>query len=323
MTSRATHNTALLGLLLANLFWGLSFPLIKAIGAAHAQLIPGSSSWFITAMCIAPRFLLGTVFLLLIARRQLGEANRSELRQGLLLGVSASCGMLFQTDGLQFTSASTSAFLTQFYALMIPIYVAVRARHWPRPVVWVCSALVLGGVAILSNFNFRELHLGRGELETLVSSCFFMWQIFVLEDKRYAGNRVLPVTAVMFATEATIFSVMALATAPAPAAVLVPWTNLPWLSFTVLLTLFCTLGSFILMNKFQPAITATEAGLIYCTEPIFTSVMALFLPALFSAWAGLNYANESLTWHLMVGGSLITAANILIQLFPPTKPVTA
>ncbi len=323
MTPRATHHTALLGLLLANLFWGLSFPLIKAIGAAQAQLIPGSSNWFITAMCIAPRFLLGTVFLLLIARRQLGEANRSELRQGLLLGVSASCGMLFQTDGLQFTSASTSAFLTQFYALMIPIYVAVRARHWPRPVVWVCSALVLGGVAILSNFNFRELHLGRGELETLVSSCFFMWQIFVLEDKRYAGNRVLPVTAVMFATEATIFSVMALATAPEPAAVLVPWTNLPWLSFTVLLTLFCTLGSFLLMNKFQPSITATEAGLIYCTEPIFTSVMALFLPALFSAWAGLNYANESLTWHLIVGGSLITAANILIQLFPPTKPVTA
>ena len=322
MTPRATHRTALAMLLLANLFWGLSFPLIKALAGAHAQMIPGSSNWFITAMCIAPRFLLGTAFLLAIARTQLADATRGELRQGLLLGVSASCGMLFQTDGLQFTSASTSAFLTQFYALMIPIYVALRARQWPRPVVWVCSALVLAGVAILSNFNFRDLHLGRGELETLISSGFFMWQILVLENKRYAGNRVLPVTTVMFATEAAIFTVMALATAPSPADVLVPWSNGPWLVFTVLLTVFCTIGSFTLMNKWQPAITATEAGLIYCTEPIFTSAMALFLPAIFSAWAGFHYANETLTWHLLLGGGLITAANALIQLRPP-KPAAA
>lgn len=322
MTPRATHHTALAMLLLANFFWGLSFPLIKALGVAHAQMIPGSSTWFITAMCIAPRFLLGAAFMWAIARPQLADATRGEVRQGLLLGVSASCGMLFQTDGLQFTSASTSAFLTQFYALMIPIYVALRARQWPRPVVWVCSALVLAGVAILANFNFRDLHLGRGELETLVSSGFFMWQILVLEDKRYAGNRVLPVTTVMFATEAAIFTVMALATAPAPADVLVPWTDAPWLVFTVLLTIFCTIGSFTLMNKWQPAITATEAGLIYCTEPIFTSAMALFLPGIFSAWAGFHYANETLTWHLLLGGGLITAANVLIQLRPP-KPVGA
>ena len=322
MTPRATHHTALAMLLLANFFWGLSFPLIKALGVAHAQLIPGSSTWFITAMCIAPRFLLGTAFMLAIARTQLASAARGEVRQGLLLGVSASCGMLFQTDGLQFTSASTSAFLTQFYALMIPVYVALRARQWPRPVVWVCSALVLAGVAILSNFNFRDLHLGRGELETLVSSGFFMWQILVLEDKRYSGNRVLPVTTVMFATEAAIFTVMAFATAPSPADVFVPWADAPWLVFTVLLTLFCTIGSFTLMNKWQPAITATEAGLIYCTEPIFTSAMALFLPGIFSAWAGFHYANETLTWHLLLGGGLITAANILIQLRPP-KPAGA
>jgi drug/metabolite transporter (DMT)-like permease len=326
MNSRARHHTALLMLLLANLFWGLSFPLIKAIGAAHLQLVPESSNWFITAMCIAPRFLLGVVFMLAISRSQLANATGGEVRQGLLLGVAASCGMLFQTDGLQFTTASVSAFLTQFYALMIPLYVAVRARAWPRPVVWVCSALVLGGVAVLSGFNFAELHLGRGELETLISSGFFMWQILVLENKRFAGNRVLPVTTVMFATQAVIFTVMALATAPTPGAVLLPWTSVPWLGFTLVLTVFCTIGSFTLMNQWQPSITATEAGLIYCTEPIFTSVMALFLPGLFSAWAGFHYANETLTWNLLLGGGLITAANLLIQLRPPKRtaaqPVT-
>lgn len=304
-------------LLLANFLWGLSFPLIKAIITAHQQLVPESSTWFITALTIAPRFVLASVFMWLVARSQLANVSRGEVRQGLYLGVSASLGMLFQTDGLQFTHASTSAFLTQFYAIMIPAYVAVRARRWPRPVVWLCSALVLAGVAILSGFDFRSLHLGRGEIETLISSGFFMWQILVLEHKGFAGNRALPVTAVMFVAQAVIFSVMALGTAPSWSAVLVPWTSGPWLAFTLLLTGFCTLGSFTLMIRWQASISATEAGLLYCTEPIFTSVMALFLPALFSAWAGFHYANETLTWHLLVGGGLITAANLLIQFRPP------
>ena len=88
-----------------------------------------------------------------------------------------------------------------------------------------------------------------------------------------------------------------------------------------LLTLFCTLGSFTLMVRWQPHITATEAGLIYCIEPVFASVMALFLPALFSRWAGFDYANETLTWQLLVGGGLITLANVLLQLKPPAKAV--
>jgi drug/metabolite transporter (DMT)-like permease len=270
-------------------------------------------------MTVAPRFLLGTVILFLLVRRSLGGVTASERRQGLVLGVSASIGMLFQNDGLQFASASVSAFLTQFYALMIPVWIALRSRRAPPPVVWACSVLVLAGVAILGNFDFRTMRLGRGELETLLSSVFFMWQIFTLEDKRYAGNRVMPVTVTMFATQALVFTAMALCTAPTPAAFLIPWHSGPWVALTMLLTVFCTLGAYLIMNTWQPKITATEAGLIYCVEPIFASLMALFLPAIFSRWAGFTYENEQITWHLLVGGGLITLANVLIQLKPPAK----
>jgi drug/metabolite transporter (DMT)-like permease len=121
--------------------------------------------------------------------------------------------------------------------------------------------------------------------------------------------------------QAGLFLAMAAGTAPHLADLVTPWTSGPWLAFTLLLTVFCTLGSYILMNTWQPKITATEAGLIYCVEPVFASIMALFLPAMFSAWAGFNYANEQLTWHLLVGGGLITLANVLIQLKPPPKAV--
>jgi hypothetical protein len=73
------------------------------------------------------------------------------------------------------------------------------------------------------------------------------------------------------------------------------------------------------MNTWQPEITATEAGLIYCVEPVFASAFALFLPAVISGWAGFHYDNEQLTWHLLIGGGLVTLANVLIQLQPPPK----
>jgi len=314
------HLRAVLWLLVANLFWGLSFPLIKALVAAHGQVLPGSTSWFITAGTVAPRFLLATLVLLIVLGNKLGTITRGELRQGVLLGLTAAGGMLFQNDGLQFTSASVSAFLTQFYAIMIPAWVALRSRRWPSGRVLLCSVLVLAGVAVLGRFDFQALRMGRGEFETLLSSVFFMMQILVLGRTEDAANRALPVTLAMFATEALLFSGLAVATAAHASDLLAPWTSVPWLAFTGLLTLFCTLGSFIIMVRWQPKITATEAGLIYCVEPVFASAMALFLPAMFSAWAGFDYANEQLTWHLLLGGGLVTLANVLLQFDPPPPP---
>lgn len=313
------HRRAVVGLLLANLFWGLSFPLLKAMGHAQRALEPESSSWFIAALTVAWRFLLASVVLVPLVGRQVATATRGELRQGVVLGFTLGAGILLQVDGLMFTPASTSAFLTQFYAILIPLVVAVRARRRPPAAVWGAVALVLAGVAILGRFDFRAMRLGRGEVETLLSSLFFMLQIFELGSRRYAGNRTLVVTAVMFVTVGVTFAGLVLAIAPEPAACLRPWSSGPWVVFLALLTLFCTLGSFILMNRWQPLMSATEAGLLYCFEPVFAAVMALFLPGLFSRWAGFDYPNETLTWQLLVGGGLITAANVWLQLKPPPR----
>jgi drug/metabolite transporter (DMT)-like permease len=310
---------ALLMLLVANFFWGLSFPLIKSILLLHEKLVPEAGSWFSTVYTVAPRFFLALLVLIALKPRAWLGVKRGELKQGVAIGLFAAAGMLFQNDGMQFTAASTSAFLTQFYAILIPIFIAVRVRRNPGIAVWLSCALVLAGVAILGNFDWRQLRFGRGEWETLVSSVFFMGQILWLDKKEYAGNRAFELTLVIFATQALVFAGLAVEEAPNLAALVVPWTSPAWLVFTGMLTLLCTLGSFGLMNAWQPKITATEAGLIYCVEPVFGALMALFLPAIFSVWAGIAYLNEAATWTLLVGGGLITAANVLIQLKPPAK----
>ncbi|MBI4626661.1 MAG: DMT family transporter [Verrucomicrobia bacterium] len=310
---------ALWMLVLTNFLWGLSFPLIKAILLLHEKLLPDAGTWFATLYTVAPRFLFATVILAAWRPRDFWRMTRAEFTQGVTIGLFAVAGMLLQNDGLQFTAASTSAFLTQVSAILIPVWVALRVRHNPGWLTWLCCALVLAGVAILGRFDWRELSFGRGEWETLLSSLFFMGIILTLDKKAFAGNRPEKITLVMFATLALAFWPLAAITAPDAAALIVPWTSPVWLGFTAGLTVFCTVGAFSLMNAWQPKITATEAGLIYCIEPIFGSAMALILPAWFSMWAGIDYANERATWTLLVGGSLITLANVLLQLKPPVK----
>lgn len=304
-------------LLLTNLLWGASFPLIKALGLLHAKLVPAAGTWFATYYTIAPRFVLATVVLVALQGRDSWRITRAELQQGVLIALFSSVGMLLQNDGLQFTEASTSAFLTQLYAILIPITLALYHRRNPGAGVWVSCAMVLAGVAILGRFDWQRFSFGRGETETLVSSVFFMGQILCLGWARFAGNRAGKITLVMFATQGLIFGGLSVHAAPDMNTLILPWTSLPWLGFTLALTLFCTVGAFSLMNAWQPKISTTEAGLIYCVEPIVATVMALFLPAWLSIWAGLNYANETATWTLLAGGALITGANILIQLRPP------
>lgn len=308
-------------LVLANVCWALSFPSMKALNFLQAPLLPGSSSWFIASMSISIRFGLAALIMLLVCAKSLRQITRLELWEGLGLGVFASAGLIFQMDGLAYTSASTSAFLTQFYCLLIPLILAVRERCWPSGRVVVSSLMVIAGVAVLSEINPRDFHLGRGELETLIGSTIFTGQILWLQRSKFAQNNVNHFTLVMFAVIALTSLPVMLATGGKSDDWLAAWHSTPALVLMGILTVFCTLGGYVLMNYWQPLLTATQAGLLYCLEPVFASLFALFLPGWFSAFAGIAYANEKPTLGLLLGGGLITAANALIQLQPaPARP---
>jgi drug/metabolite transporter (DMT)-like permease len=317
MTPRARHLEAVAMLVLATACWSLSFPVMKTMTLAQQDRLPGVSTWFLSALCVLYRFALAAAGMAVLAAPGLRGLTRSEVAQGVGLGLFGSGGLLFQLDGLAYTSASTSAFLTQFYCLLIPLWLAVRHRRWPVPRVWWCSAAVLAGVAVLADFDWRRFRLGRGEIETLIGSVLFTGQILWLQRPRYAGNDVRRFSLVMFA-------VMALSMVPA--AVLTTrsagdwWTAYstgPLLVLLGVLVGVCTFGGYLLMNRWQPEVSATQAGLIYCAEPVFVSLLVLFLPEWLAGFAGVVYPNESLTWRLLLGGGLITAANIALTLAPP------
>jgi drug/metabolite transporter (DMT)-like permease len=66
------------------------------------------------------------------------------------------------------------------------------------------------------------------------------------------------------------------------------------------------------MNRWQRWLSATEAGLIYCIEPVIAAILSGFLPGWISCYAGINYPNEALRWTLLLGGLLIVSATVLV-----------
>lgn len=313
MATEGSHRRAVQMLVFCTLLWALSFPVMKALVLTQQSILPSAGSWFFSSLSVVYRFGLAGIILLLFTFRQMLTVRRLELEQGMVLSVFGGFGILFQMDGLAYTSASTSAFLTQGYCLFIPLWVALVNRRWPTLKIFLSITLVLAGVGVLAEIRMHSIKLGRGEIETLIASLLFTGQILSLEHPRYATNRPMCLTVVMLLGTGLVSLPLTVATAPSAAAWLQAYAAPSAAGFLAMIIGFCTLAAFIIMNTWQRRVTATEAGLIYCAEPVFASLMALFLPEVFSHWAGISYANEHLTARLLIGGGLITLANMLLQ----------
>ena len=297
--------------------WGLSFPGGKVFMAALDQELPGRNSWLFSALTIGGRFALGAIVLWLLQPSALRLLTGSEWRQAFGLGLTGGLGMLVQMDGLVHTEASTSAFLTQFSAVLVPLYLAIRERRFPPLLTLFCVTLVMAGVAVLGRFDWHALRLGRGELETLVSTAFFAAQILWLGRPIFRGNHPGRVTLAMFAVIALLNLPVFVFNSHRASDGLALFASWPIFALLVGLTAFCSLLAFLMMNRWQPHVDPTTAGIIYCAEPLFATVFALFLPTLLASAVGLSgIANETMTSHLIIGGTLITLANVLISWNP-------
>ena len=313
-------------LIVACAMWALSFPLVKALHLEQAARLPGAPTLFLASWLQSARFGFGALMLLpfLIGRRR---PTGNEIRQAAVITGWGGIGMWLQADALAYTEASTSAFLTQAYCIFLPLWACFRTgEKASRRVVAATFMVILGG-AILSGIRPDHLKMGRGELETLLAAFLFTFQILALENPRYRHNRGTVVSFIMFLGIALLFLPITALSAPKLSDCLTAGASMQAFVIIGCLASFCSVGSYVIMNVWQPRVSATEAGLIYTTEPVFTAVYVLFLPALLGQFIGGTYPNESLSMKLLFGGSLIVGANLIMQWkrpphLPPAGPIS-
>ena len=311
LPNRALRLRALLGLIGTCALWGVSFPVMKALGLQLSAQAPGISTWFVASTTVVLRFGLGAVLLAISSH---SRPTKDELVQGGAIAVFSALGMLLQMDALNFSPASTSAFLTQGYIVILPLVTALSARVWPPAKTVLCVGVSALGLSLLSGFDWVTLRLGRGETETLLAACSFAVQILFLDHRGYRRNRSPVVTQVMFVCVALVLAPIALCTMRTPSEVTLLFSTPMALGLLFILCVPCTVIAFSWMNRYQPQLSASEAGIIYGAEPLFASVLSLFLPGIFSSLANIDYTNEVLGTSLLLGGGLVILANVLLQL---------
>jgi drug/metabolite transporter (DMT)-like permease len=305
-------------LILACALWGLSFPIVKALDYEQTNRLPGIPQSFLAAWLQMARFGLAALMMApFLAHRR---PRRAELVQGAWLALWGGLGMALQAWGLTRTEASTSAFLTQAYCVILPLVACLKTRRAPAARTVIATIMVMAGCAILSGVWQGNFRIGDGELATLAAAFIFTFQILTLENPKYDGNRGLVVTFAMCGWIAILFLPVSWMLTPSPGMLIQAGTS--WAAFILVfaLALLCSVGAYGLMNCWQPRVSATEAGLIYTIEPVFTAGFVMFLPVILGRLVGYPYPNESLTFSLISGGSLILAANVMMQWKRPPHP---
>jgi drug/metabolite transporter (DMT)-like permease len=277
------HWQADLALVVAAFFFGTTFLIVKdAVEDAEPVAF------------LAVRFLIAAAVLGVAARRR--PASPKLVRHGLVAGLALGAGYVLQTIGLQYTTSSTSAFLTYVLVVFVPILTFAVTRRPPHPATLVAIGLALAGVWLLTGGGAAGL--GRGELLTLGCALGFAVHMVILGST--AGRHdAVRFTFVQMATVGGSCLVIGVATDG--------WSELALggraLGAAVFTGLFATAVAFLAMVWAQRAVSPPRAALILLLEPVFAAALGAA-------------AGDPVTAASVAGGALILVAVIVSEVVP-------
>ncbi|MEO1745877.1 MAG: DMT family transporter [Pseudomonadota bacterium] len=199
--SRTTANCLLLA---AGAIWGMGFIAQSTAMDAIEPVIFTGVRFAMAALALLP-------FAIWEARRVSSHdaATRTPLPIAILIGSFLFGALVTQQIGLVTTTVTNSGFLTAIYVILVPIFSAVILRVVPRPITWLCAAMTLVGIAMLT--GFASDGFATGDLWTL--ACAAIWAGHVVLVGVYAPATSFPfrLATIQFAVCAALGITMGLA----------------------------------------------------------------------------------------------------------------
>ena len=272
-----------LALLFAVLLWGSTFVLVKdTLNSVDAFSL------------VAVRFSIAFVITLAILLFKQERLERDTMRDGVILGALVFLAFITQTIGLNYTTASNSAFITGLSVVLVPIVLFFLGKRLVEND-WVACFLAFGGLALLT--YKPGLGLNVGDLLTLACAIIFGFHI-VFTGEFVKKRSLLGLMAVQFGTVAILGIPLALLSGPR----LESQAVLP----IIFLSLFPTLLSYSIQSWSQKRIAQVKTGVIMSAEPVFAAMFAYLM------------IGERFTGTQIVGSGLIFVA-ILVASTRKTK----
>jgi len=250
------------------------------------------------------RFGVAVVAFLVMFPGTLKRFAPGTLRVGLAAGLLMCAGYVFQTWGLQSTSASKAAFITGMFVVITPLLQAVILRRPPRAVTLAGVVMAVTGLWLLSGGNGGQWNVG--DTRTLLAAFAYAAHMIVLGGP---GRRHDPraLTLVQLTTIAVICGGVSAVT---------EHPSLP--SGTGLFVALAVTGvlasavAFAVQTTVQRFLSPTKTALILILEPVFGGLFG---------WI----AGEKLGSLALFGSGLILGGMLLAEVVggSGTKPAEA
>lgn len=283
-------------LVLAGMIWGFGF--IATIWALESYSPIGMS---------IVRFFLATVlgfFLILAFPKWKKSLNKQQIMLASLPGALLGTLMIFQTWGLEFTSATNSSFITTLYVVLVPLYQVLLLRKRLHPMHGLFVMMGLIGTAFIMNLQWSGLN--RGDILTLGCANFAALHIIVID--RIQKQISAPFT----------FNVLQSFWAGAISLIFMPLMKGPHVLIQkprpvlglLFLVLFSTLTGFFLQVRAQKVLSPALSSILFLLEAPFALIFAVLI------------LNEHLSALQLAGALLILSAAVgAVRLEAPTKPM--
>lgn len=172
----SVKNFALIKLFTAAVIWGLSFSLIRM-----------TLDSFSTAQLLFWRFFFSFIIaevLLFIFNPKVFKASTPDIKTAFWTGSTLGISLLFQIHGLNFTTATNSAFITASYVVMIPFFAYLFFKQKIKLMDVSLAFIALMGMILLldifSSTSFSFDNLNYGDLLTLASAATAAIQIMLI-----------------------------------------------------------------------------------------------------------------------------------------------
>lgn len=270
-------------LLSITIIWGATFTIVKS-----------SLDYISPLFFIAVRFIFASIILLIFFSKQIKEFNLSDLQHSSILGILLFLGFAAQTIGLQYTTASKSAFLTGMTVIFTPLFQFILGRKAPLIGNIIGVFVVSFGLYLLTSPKGSEFNFGDG----LTISCAIVFALYIVYvDVATQENNPLRITFFQILINGLLSLIFALLFEKI---VFKPNYNL--LFSLVYLSLLATILTLFLQMKWQKETTPTKAAVIFTIEPVIATILAyLFL-------------GENLGFVGIIGGGLILVGLIISEI---------
>ena len=287
-------------LVLAMLFWGATFVIVKETIAAVPVY------WLLVL-----RFSLGAVAVwipLMLFGRGAVRLTRDAVRAGVVLGLPLFLIFALQTLGLLTTTASKSAFITSTSVLWVPVLtVLVLGRRMDRGAVFAGGVGFVGLFLLLMDHGLASFHPERlvvGDFQTLV--CALAVAAHLLLTKYYCARHD---TWVLTAVQLTVVAVLSLGCSFASGETRSFDYSSGIYGAILFLGLVTTALNMWILTHMQRYTTPQRTAVIFLVEPLFAAA---------AAWMVLG---EVLGWVQWCGALLILGGMLVLEC-RPARPAT-